>query len=143
VAALELYRLLVFAYLSGNGDLHAKNLAIMQDQRGEWRVTPAYDLPSSAAYGDRTMALPVGGRIRQQLSWPILRDLGLAIDIPSRLAASVIREQIAAAGPWSSELDQLPFDPNTIRNLRRLARARIRHIQPDTRPRADQPTGPT
>src|SRR6202034_2706375 len=46
VAALELYRLLVFAYLSGNGDLHAKNLAILHDKRGEWRVTPAYDLPS-------------------------------------------------------------------------------------------------
>ena len=41
VAALELFRLLVFAYLSGNGVLHGKNLAVMQDQRGEWRVTPA------------------------------------------------------------------------------------------------------
>lgn len=139
VAALEMYRLLVFAYLSGNGDLHAKNLAIMQDQRGEWRVTPAYDLPSSAAYGDRTMALPIGGKIRQQLSWAILRNLGEAIGIPSRLAASVIREQIAAAGTWIEELDQLPFDVNTIRNLRQLARARIRHIQPETQPRADQP----
>jgi serine/threonine-protein kinase HipA len=57
VAALELYRLLVFAYLSGNGDLHGKNLAIMQDQRGGWKITPAYDLPTSAVYGDRAMAL--------------------------------------------------------------------------------------
>ena len=40
VAALELYRLLVFAYLSGNGDLHAKNLAILRDQQGEWRIPP-------------------------------------------------------------------------------------------------------
>jgi serine/threonine-protein kinase HipA len=62
VAALELYRLLVFAYLSGNGDLHAKNLAILRDDRGEWRVTPAYDLPSSAVYGDRTMACLSAGR---------------------------------------------------------------------------------
>src|SRR5580658_1296270 len=75
VAALELYRLLVFAYLSGNGDLHAKNLAILHDERGEWRVTPAYDLPSSAVYSDRTMALPIGGKIRQQLSWAMLRAL--------------------------------------------------------------------
>jgi serine/threonine-protein kinase HipA len=131
VAALELYRLLVFAYLSGNGDLHGKNLAIMQDQHGEWRTTPTYDLPSSAIYGDRTMALPLGGRIRQQLSWPMLRSLGETIGIPSRLAADVIREQIAAADIWIGELDQLPFDANRIRNLRRLARARIGHIQPD------------
>ena len=129
-AALELYRLLVFAYLSGNGDLHGKNLAIMQDQRGEWRITPAYDLPSSAVYGDRTMALPIGGRIRQQLSWPMLRVLGEAIGIPGRLAANVIREQISAADIWIGEFDQLPFDAGRIRNLRRLARARIGHIQP-------------
>jgi serine/threonine-protein kinase HipA len=58
VAALELFRLLIFAYLSGNGDLHAKNLAILQDQRGEWKITPVYDLPSSAIYGDRDMASP-------------------------------------------------------------------------------------
>jgi serine/threonine-protein kinase HipA len=130
VAALELYRLLVFAYLSGNGDLHGKNLAIMQDQRGEWKTTPAYDLPTSAVYGDRTMALSIAGRIRQQLSWPMLRTLGEEIGIPSRLAASVIREQLAAADIWIGELDRLPFDANSIRNLRRLVRARVGHIQP-------------
>lgn len=132
VAALELYRLLVFAYLSGNGDLHAKNLAILNDPRGEWRVTPAYDLPSSAVYGDRTMALPVGGKIRQQFSWPMLRGLANASGIPDRLAAGVVREQITAAGRWIEELDQLPFNVNVVRDLRRLVRARVRSIQPDT-----------
>jgi serine/threonine-protein kinase HipA len=130
VAALELYRLLVFAYLSGNGDLHAKNLAILHDARGEWRVTPAYDLPS-AVYGDRTMALPLGGKIRQQLSWAMLRSLGKEIGIPERLAAEVIREQTTAARIWSEALGELPFDANAIRNLRRLVSARIRHIEPE------------
>lgn len=130
VAALELFRLLVFAYLSGNGDMHAKNLAILQGQHGEWRVTPAYDLPSSAPYGDRTMALPIAGKIRQQLSWAMLNGLAEAIGIPSQLAASAIREQISAASSWIETLDQLPFDANTLRSLRRLAHARIRHIEP-------------
>ncbi len=135
VATLELYRLLVFAYLSGNGDLHAKNLAILKDQRGEWRATPAYDLPSSAVYGDRAMALPIGGRIRQQLSWPMLRSLSEAIGVPGRLAADVIREQTAAADTWIEDLNQLPFNASTIRNLRRLVQARIRHIQPEAQKR--------
>jgi serine/threonine-protein kinase HipA len=130
VAALELYRLLVFAYLSGNGDLHAKNLAILRDERGEWRVTPAYDLPSSAVYGGRTMALPIVSKIRQQLSWTMLQGLGETVGIPGRLAADVISEQTASATRWIEELDALPFDANAIRNLRRLVSARIRHIQP-------------
>ncbi|MGH3304576.1 MAG: type II toxin-antitoxin system HipA family toxin [Streptosporangiaceae bacterium] len=132
VAALELYRLLVFAYLSGNGDLHAKNLAIMKGGRGEWRITPAYDLPSSAIYGDRTMALPIGGRIRQQLSWTMLNSLAPSIGIPDRLAAEAIREQTAAASTWVEQLEELPFDANRIRKLRRLVNARIHHIQPDS-----------
>lgn len=104
----------------------------MQDQQGEWRVTPAFDMPSSALYGDRVIALSAGGRIRQQLSRAMLRSLGEAIGIPSRLAASVVREQLAAAGIWIEELDRLPFDANSISKLRRLARARIRHLQPET-----------
>jgi serine/threonine-protein kinase HipA len=131
VAVLELYRLLVFAYLTGNGDLHAKNLAIMRDPSGEWRVTPAYDLPSSAIYGDRTMALPIDGRIRQQLSWPILRTLAAAVGLPERLAAAAVRDQTAAAARWIDDLDQLPFDTGRLRSLRRLAIARVRHIQPE------------
>jgi serine/threonine-protein kinase HipA len=115
------------------GDLHAKNLAILRDRQGEWRVTPAYDLPSSAVYGDRTMALPIGGRIRQQLSWPLLRGLGEAIGIPGRLAADVVREQVAAAETWVEDFNQLPFDANAVRNLRRLAYARMRHIRPELR----------
>jgi hypothetical protein len=92
----------------------------VQDQMGEWRVIPACDLPSSAVYGDRTMALPIGGRIRQQLSWTLLRSLGEAVGIPSRLAASVIREQVVMAGFWIEELEQLPFDADSINNRRRL-----------------------
>lgn len=131
VAALELFRLLVFAYLTGNGDLHAKNLAILKDDRGEWRATPAYDLPSSAVYGDRTMALPIGGKIRQQLSWPMLRALAETISLPGRLAADAVREQTAAARIWAEELNQLPFSANTNRNLHRLVTSRIRHIEPE------------
>jgi serine/threonine-protein kinase HipA len=96
---------------------------------------PAYDLPSSAVYGDRTMALPIGGRIRQQISWPMLRSLSEAIGIPGRLAADVVREQVTAADTWIEKFSQLPFGANTIRNLRRLARSRIRHIQPETQQR--------
>ncbi len=81
------------------------------------------------------MALPIGGRIRRQLSWPMLRRLSETIGVPGRLAADVIREQAAAADTWIEDLNQLPFDASTIRNLRRLVRARIRHIQPEAQQR--------
>lgn len=132
-ATLELFRLVVFAYLTGNGDLHAKNLAIVQEARGEWRVAPAFDLPSTAPYGDVDMALPVEGRVRQQLSWPILRRLAAAVGLPERLAVSVVQEQVGAATVWVADLDRLPFDQNRLRALRRLVRARAAGIAPPAR----------
>lgn len=55
-AALALFRQAVFALLTGNGDQHAKNLAVLSTPAGEWRISPAYDLPSTLPYGDGTTA---------------------------------------------------------------------------------------
>ena len=62
LAGRELIRQLAFAYLTGNGDAHAKNFSVLQDLSGEWRVSPVYDVPCSQVYGDTTMALSIGGR---------------------------------------------------------------------------------
>lgn len=43
----ELFRLVVFNYVVGNGDAHLKNFSLMQFQTGEYRLTPAYDLMST------------------------------------------------------------------------------------------------
>ena len=42
--------------LSANGDAHAKNFSVLQQPDGEWRVAPAYDVPTSQPYGDSTLA---------------------------------------------------------------------------------------
>lgn len=55
-------RQLAFAWLTGDGDVHAKNLAILQEPDGEWRVAPAYDVPCTVMYGDKTMALSLNGK---------------------------------------------------------------------------------
>lgn len=62
VALRALFQQLCFALLTGNGDVHAKNLSILATADGEWRVSPAYDLPSTLPYGDTTLALSMLGR---------------------------------------------------------------------------------
>jgi len=53
----KLYRLMVFNYLIGNKDDHAKNFAFMLWQ-GEWRLTPSFDiLPSSGMNGYHTTSI--------------------------------------------------------------------------------------
>lgn len=123
VAARDLFRQLVFAYLSGDGDVHAKNLSVGETVSGEWQVTPAYDLPSTRPYGDTTLALRVGGRTDGigRRRWLALAD---HIGLRERAASSVLDHLTDHAASWIDRLDELPFDEGRIRALRRLARNR-------------------
>ncbi|MDE8669120.1 HipA domain-containing protein [Pseudarthrobacter sp. H3Y2-7] len=44
VASRNLYLQFLFAWLTGNGDLHAKNAAVLEGRRGGWVVAPMYAL---------------------------------------------------------------------------------------------------
>lgn len=81
-AAAEFLTQATFAYVTGNGDAHAKNFSILQDKTGRWQPTPAYDLPSSQPYGDTTMALTLGGRRDGNLTGA--RFVALGKTIPSQ-----------------------------------------------------------
>jgi serine/threonine-protein kinase HipA len=126
VAARDLFRQLCFALLTGNGDLHAKNVAVLGGD--EWRIAPAYDLPSTAFYADRSLALSVGGK-RTGISRRILLDFAEHIGL-RRLAARKWLDDLldGTSGLVASVQDgALPFAPDvahdaarTLRNNRRL-----------------------
>ena len=80
VTARGILQQLVFAWLSGNGDLHAKNLSVVATPSGETRLAPAYDLPSTIFYGDDTLALTVGGR--DTLSSARMREFAAGLGLP-------------------------------------------------------------
>ncbi|HLO98109.1 MAG TPA: HipA domain-containing protein, partial [Fimbriimonas sp.] len=47
---LEAIKLYAFSYMIGNGDLHGKNVSLMRGSRGQWMLTPAYDLVCTLPY---------------------------------------------------------------------------------------------
>lgn len=56
---LQLQRWVMFNYLIGNADAHAKNLSVLVDDKG-YRLAPFYDLMCVKAYGDDSLALYIG-----------------------------------------------------------------------------------
>ncbi|MBK9261616.1 MAG: HipA domain-containing protein [Polyangiaceae bacterium] len=58
---IALFRLFVFADWVRNGDLHLKNLMMMEAPNGGYALTPAYDLLCTEPYGSTGLMLPVGG----------------------------------------------------------------------------------
>ncbi|WP_426979391.1 type II toxin-antitoxin system HipA family toxin [Pseudarthrobacter sp. O4] len=119
VAVRNLYLQFVFAWLTGNGDLHAKNVAILGDRRGGFVVAPVYDIPCTLLYGDDTMALPVAGRAKNLRArhWQEFAD---SIGLPQRAAASA--NALALRAEAGIDLEALPFTGSplnhTVRELR-------------------------
>ncbi|MCC6952620.1 MAG: HipA domain-containing protein [Deltaproteobacteria bacterium] len=59
----HLLRQYLFSYLIGNGDLHAKNISVLESRDGiRTGLAPAYDLVSTLPYGDEEMALQLDGK---------------------------------------------------------------------------------
>lgn len=128
VAARTLLQQFAFAYLTGNGDAHAKNFSIVQ-RRGEWVVTPAYDLPSTLPYGDTTMALSIGGKDREDIGRRDFLALGKTCGMPEKATARVLDQLLAAAPAWIDQLDALPFDARRVHQMQKACRYRARRLQ--------------
>ncbi|MDO5533483.1 MAG: HipA domain-containing protein [Propionibacteriaceae bacterium] len=115
-----------FAWLTGNGDLHAKNISALQGTTGEWRVAPIYDVPSTLPYGDHTLALTVGGR-DAGLTRRHLIQFGVDVGLPQRAAERALDVALEATGPLLGDVADgaLPFNANLRRDLvRQLGRRR-------------------
>jgi serine/threonine-protein kinase HipA len=93
-----------FALLSGNGDLHAKNVSMVQQAHGEWSIAPVYDIPSTVVYGDKTLALTLGGK-RSGISRKHFLAWATGLGLPERTAAQAVDLALKAAGPLLADLE--------------------------------------
>lgn len=127
VAARGLLMQVAFAFLTCNGDAHAKNFSVIRTG-DEWRVSPAYDLPSSHPYGDHTMALSIAGRSREDIDRETFLEFGEAVGLQRRATGKVLDALADRCALWLGDLDEIPFDRRRIHKLRRAIeyrRARI------------------
>ncbi len=120
VALRAVFRQIVFAWATGNGDQHAKNLSVVQRPDGEWRVSPVYDIPSTIPYGDHTTALAIHGR-RDGISRKRLLAFAESIGLTARAADRAIEEVLDSTADVVEDLRTaaIPFDPRRIRDLTR------------------------
>lgn len=133
LAARNIFLQFLFAWLTGNGNLHAKNLAVLQQSSGEWFVAPAFDLQCTLAAeieqgfaagvpggivtdltdGDPSrdpgMALPIGGRAgsRTGLNRNDWLRFARTLKLPERLAGKCIQKALDASALTMAEL---PFE---------------------------------
>ena len=124
VASRNLYLQFLFAWLTGNGDLHAKNVAVLGGPGG-FVMAPVYDVPCTLLYGDETLALPVSGKTKNLKArhWAEFAD---TLGLPQRAAAGANRTALAAAA--AIRLEELPFGGSPLRGAQRELRFRRQEL---------------
>ncbi len=124
VASRNMYLQFLFAWLTGNGDLHAKNLAVLGGSAGVV-MAPVYDVPCTLLYGDETLALPVSGKTKNLKArhWAEFAD---TLGLPQRAAAAANSTALAAAA--AIRLEELPFVGSPLRGAQRELRFRRREL---------------
>ena len=128
LAARDIFRQLCFAWLTGNGDVHAKNVSILATPSGEWRVSPAYDIPSTLPYRDHTLAMSMLGK-HDGLSRRSLLAFADATGVPTRAAERTLHDVLVATESIPDELEAgaLPFAGQIIKGCVRSLRNRHRN----------------
>jgi serine/threonine-protein kinase HipA len=128
VAALVLLKQLAFAYLSCNGDAHAKNFSVRR-HGSEWRVTAAYDVPTSYVYGDHTMALTLNGRRKEDIGRDDFISLGAAVGVRAPAVERALDGLCERVDAWIDGVGGLPFDGGMLEKLRRAIEYRRRRLK--------------
>lgn len=126
LARRNLYLQFVFAWLTGNGDLHGKNVSILADEHGRFSVAPIYDIPCTSVYGVDTMALTIAGKTKnlKKKHWAELAKL---LGLTDRAAHPA--NKLALKSASTVDLTELPFDGSPLRGAQRELRFRRMELQ--------------
>ena len=116
----QLYRRMVFNVLAQNNDDHTKNISFLMDDKGDWRLAPAYDItfaykPSSLWLKQHQLSIN-GQRINISKS----DMLELAINVGVKKADDIIEEVLTIIKKWKKYADQANVNKKHIEEIDKL-----------------------
>lgn len=128
-ATIQLFRLTAYSYLIGNGDLHGKNYSIHVNARGNWAVTPGYDLVCTQPYAGWSdpMALNLYGRANRWTRAHVV-DSAHRLGIPARATTRMLDEVTEGVRAAIPALESIGFDEHSTTRLADLIAARCDEI---------------
>ncbi|NBV07365.1 MAG: type II toxin-antitoxin system HipA family toxin [Proteobacteria bacterium] len=109
----RLYQLAVFNVLAHNRDDHSKNFSFLMDEKGEWKLSPAYDLTfSSGPRGEQSTMIMGEGR---NPSIDCLIKLGHEAKLSKARIAEIIDKTQNALASWEVLASEYGVSANNIR----------------------------
>ena len=124
VEAAKLFRLMVFVWWTGNGDMHLKNFSLLRGTDGNYRLSPAYDLLSTRlVITDDLLALSVDGNKKNvtRRQWMTYAE---HCQVTPRAAERTLRELAEAVDECTALIGRSALPDEMKANYRELIRTR-------------------
>ena len=112
IPALDLRKLVMWQVcnaLLGNADGHLKNIALLRQRDGRYRLAPFYDLVCTRAIEklDYMLALPVGGQgdagVLQKMHWELMaKEMGVGPRLATNMARTLAEKLHEGLPEWDA-----------------------------------------
>lgn len=109
----KMYRHAVFNVMSHNRDDHAKNFSFVMDFKGEWKLSPAYDITFSSGPGGQQSTTVLGEG--KDPSSEHLKALGKKANLDDKTIAGIIESTRHALSNWDTLARQHRVNRTNIR----------------------------
>lgn len=123
MAAIEqVYRRMVFADLGKNYDDHVKNFSFLMNRKGEWRISPAYDLCFAYVPGNRWISghqMTINGKSRE-VSYDDLITCGKNMGLNIRKCKDIIEETKRVVSNWMSYSEKSHITEKRAEEIKRI-----------------------
>ena len=96
----KMYRHAVFNVMSHNRDDHAKNFSFVMDFKGEWKLSPAYDITFSSGPSSQQSTTVLGEG--KNPSFEHLKALGKRAKLDNKTIEQIIESTQDALGGWKT-----------------------------------------
>jgi serine/threonine-protein kinase HipA len=128
--AEEQFRRMVFNVVGRNHDDHVKNIAYLMDRRGDWSLSPAFDLVYSFNPQGRwtaTHQMSINGK-RDDFTIADLRQVATVAGLKRGAASRILAEVTAAVDRWPALAAETEIPAKTVKQIRTNQRL---HLPPD------------
>lgn len=127
---LRLFELVLFCYLTGNADMHLKNFALIENALGEFELSPAYDLLSTALVipdDKEESALTINGK-KSRLKKKDFDALAVSMNINAKVIESIYVKFEKALPIWVDFVKQSFLTKSMQRNYTELLHSRHQNL---------------
>lgn len=104
---INLFEIVLFSFLTGNGDMHLKNFSLLEDSSQQMTLSPAYDLVNTALVNPsdtEELALTLNGR-KRRIQKTDFQSAMTALKIDERQQENLFSKMRKAIPKWVSFID--------------------------------------